>query len=521
MGDAAQLAGLPRKQGDDTTACRRRGDCSRSSDPKCSVCANYVAILRACNAVDYDDQVLLACELLEADPLLLGKTQERARHLLVDEYQDINAAQYRLIRLLAGANPRGLFVVGDDDQSIYSWRGGSPRFIRTFRDTFAPDAAVWVLSKSWRCHRHVLEGAMGVVGRYDGDRLPKTIEQYDCEEGPSIDVHNVPSDQREAEIVAAIIGNALPSRSVLVLVPTRNHGRLVAQQLRRSRLQFAAWGERGGDGLPLVARLAAWLRDQGDSVALRECLQAIVDAGVGGVPGPHSRRADKLAAREEALAAVSGLWRPAISDGVSLWDSLCAAARPAEVLAELRDGLTSLESVDEKDVPAFAARVTALLRPWANRDRFLDEVSEWVRGSTGQRDGLPQVRLMTLQGATGLQADVVCVLGLEEGTVPRGDDPDELREQARLFYVSMTRARYELHLFYARTRSAAVSFQTPYKRESGPKVLQPSRFLSAIPPEHRRSKPHPPVKRRARLSTGRSGRTPARAPRGRRPRAPG
>src|SRR5208283_4020962 len=126
----------------------------------------------------------------------------------------------------------GLFVVGDDDQSIYSWRGGSPQFIRGFEKHFGPMAKVECLLHSRRCHSRVLEGSLRVVEQYDKSRRQKGTFTYQSAEGPPILVHDVPSDKREAVIVTGIIQNALPAKKVLVLVPTRNHALLVCERLR-------------------------------------------------------------------------------------------------------------------------------------------------------------------------------------------------------------------------------------------------------------------------------------------------
>ena len=156
LGDAAQIAVHPRALGFEVSSCRQIGDCQRSESPKCAVCDVYKAILRRCSFLDYDEQILLAVELLESDSGILKEYQNRTQHLLVDEYQDINNAQYKLIKLLSNGQEDGLFVVGDDDQSIYSWRGGSPKYIREFDKDFQSNAKVIPLNKSYRCHKNML-----------------------------------------------------------------------------------------------------------------------------------------------------------------------------------------------------------------------------------------------------------------------------------------------------------------------------------------------------------------------------
>jgi superfamily I DNA/RNA helicase len=213
MGDAAQIAGFIRSSGEETVACRRSGRCKPEDSPKCAICDKYRAILKSCSAVDYDEQILLACRILKEKSGLITKYRALTRHLLIDEYQDINAAQFELISLLSEGQRDGLFVVGDDDQSIYSWRGGSPAFIRNFGEYFGSnaDAKVVELLESFRCHRHILEGAMAVVQKYDSERSSKGQFEYKMGDGPKIQIHNVPSDEKEAEIVRKIIQRVIPS----------------------------------------------------------------------------------------------------------------------------------------------------------------------------------------------------------------------------------------------------------------------------------------------------------------------
>lgn len=161
--DAAQLVEFNRSDGMEAQKCRQYGECNRTDEKKCKICKKYEEILRSCSAIDYNDQILLACTLLKQDALLLEKYQSYCKNLLVDEYQDINVAQFELIRLLTKGQGNGLFVVGDDDQSIYSWRGGSPRFIRKFTEYFGQGAQVKPLQKSFRCHPNLLKGAVSIV----------------------------------------------------------------------------------------------------------------------------------------------------------------------------------------------------------------------------------------------------------------------------------------------------------------------------------------------------------------------
>jgi len=494
MEDAAQLIGESRSAAKETLLCRRFGACMRDeATTKCRICAEYRAITAACNAVDYDDQVLLACEYLESNPELLNLYRSKAQHLLVDEYQDVNAAQLGLIRMLAQGSLKGLFVVGDDDQSIYSWRGGSPKYIRGFEEQFCDGPCVVNLKKSRRCQPHILYGAVHVVKQYDGERLRKVIKGFASTDGPKIQIHGMPSDRREAERVLKIVRCAVPGRSVLVLVPTRSHGTLVCEYLRRAGIHYLAHERPPGEGLDLLRVVLTVAQSPTDQLALRCSLQAMVDGCQFGVPGPAVRSEPKRREREEALSALSSLWKDVLTKGTPLWDSLCAHGPENALLEKLYQSLVQLRNCAQAGVPQFLRWVAESLRPWPNVERLSEEILWWTGQVAGaRRGGDGNVCVMTMQGAKGLEADVVCVLGLEDGTLPRrGAEGAELAEQARLLYVSMTRARTELHLFHARKRSGQVSLQSPY-RGDGRRALDESPFLAAIPSDHAERIYHPP-----------------------------
>jgi superfamily I DNA/RNA helicase len=495
VGDAAQLCGLPRATGEEAVSCRQSGRCKREDSPKCAICDKYRAILQACRAVDYDEQILLACSILKDKPELLAKYRASAGHLLVDEYQDINAAQFELISLLSEGQRDGLFVVGDDDQSIYSWRGGSPAFIRNFKKDFGPQATVAPLLESFRCHKHVLEGAMTVVRTQDPERLHKGNFEYKATDGPKIQIHNVPSDEKEAQIVRKIVQRVLPSQSVLVLFPQKQYSMAISKELRKHQIAFSAPVNIPGTGLPLIATLTNWLVNPTDNLAFRRCLQSYLDAPASGIPSSKVRKPDKHQQREAAFGRIAQVWDEVLSGkSTNFWAALERTKTTDPLLASAHGAFTTLAELhgSGKNVGGFSASLAEELAPWRDIPEFLEEVTSWVEhaSQTGAVGTGSDVRLMTLQGAKGLQARVVLVVGLEEGAVPRSDNASSLAEQSRLLFVSMTRAFNELHLFHARKRSGAVVHRNIY-RSGGPPDIKPSRFLKAIPKEHSDCVYHP------------------------------
>jgi len=490
VGDAAQLTNFNRDKGKETAKCRQFGKCNLSSDPKCKICQQYQNILHRCSAIDHDDQILLACKVLKEDPELLKKYRSYCNHLLVDEYQDINAGQFELISLLSEGQRDGLFVVGDDDQSIYSWRGGSPEFIRNFRLHFGDSAQIKSLQESFRCYRHVLEGAISIVNKYNKGRIQKGQFDYKKGEGRKIEVHNVPSDEKEAVIVKSIIERALPFQSVLVLLPHRGFAKAIVENLRKARIKYSAPPVSPGEGLPLISILSQWLVNNSDSLSFRECLEAFINNPDFGIPSERSKKPEKLEERENALQKISNLWKYVIEGEVdSLWKALELKKENDGLYSTAFSVFNELRSLaaNQDDPASFVAGAIKKLAIWKKTQEFLKEVESWTE-ILSNKDEIQQgldVKLMTLQGAKGLQADIVCVVGLEEGIIPRtGED---IAEQSRLMFVSMTRAAEELHLFHARKRSAARMFKQVYKKGERPNI-QHSCFIDSIPDEHKEIK---------------------------------
>jgi superfamily I DNA/RNA helicase len=482
MEDAARLAGYSSAEASDTATCRQVADCKEGSAAKCSTCQRYRSILKACGSVDYDELLLLSCRILRENPSVRDQFRQRAMHLLVDEYQDVNAAQREIIHSLSEGVPEGLFVVGDDDQSIYSWRGGTPTYIRTFELDFSCPGATAPLQECYRSAEHIFKGASAVVARFDSGRLDKGEIRYMKELGAKIQVHEVPSDAYEAAGVLRILDEA-ESRSVLILYPNIRIARGILAELRRRGIPFEGPAPEAGEGLWFLDRLFRWLADPDDSLALRVCIQAMADSGSVGIPSPRVRKAEKRSAREAALASVAELWRPVLEGRGSLWDALRVAGEENETLKTIVDACHELREVfEEGSVEQLLGLASRLLRPWATVKALVNETGDWLTGGRSSAGG-GNVRVLSLQKSKGLEADIVCVLAAEEGVLPRdGLSESQLAEQARLFYVAMTRAREALHIFHTRKRDKWTTLGAKAEHGYAPPIR--SRFIDAIPSDH-------------------------------------
>jgi superfamily I DNA/RNA helicase len=480
--DSSLLCGFEEPEQQAADLARQQCTAVETGTTLAQVITKYEEILRANKAIDYDDQILLACEILEHDDVAREKYAAAAAHLLIDEYQDINPAQRKLISLLSRVHPEGLFVVGDDDQSIYSFRGGTPRFIREFHLDYAGEAGLQMLclAESRRCPDTVLRAALSDVAGFDAGRVSKPDPTFSAtkQNGEPVRIHNVATDDQEAEVVATIAQHTLPQRTILVLIPAKKYAEKIKKKLRRRGISYTPPPNLDDSGFALLDTIYSWIQNPNDNFALRLCLEALCNSGALSIPTKASRKADLIATRRKNLASIASLWQEVIDRRFpSLREALESRAETeGGILAELHESLHALRQIDADDVEKFLSMATKKLCPWTNHATLMKEIRTWLeelrshgRGSEGT------VRVMTLQAAKGLEADVVCVVGLNDGILPRGGaTPQDLEEAARLVYVSMTRAKQELHLFHARKRAGSVT----YLKESY--SLKPSPFLNAI-----------------------------------------
>lgn len=466
------------------------------------VYAQYAAQLRKANALDFDDLLYWAVRLLQQREDVREKYQERFEHVLVDEYQDVNTAQCELVRLLAGKH-HNVMVVGDDDQSIYAWRGADVRLILGFSGEW-PDVKVVKLQQNYRSTKTILTAANAVIQR-NRSRASKQL-WTENEEGVNLTLREAGTEQDEAMAVAdAILKDVRTGRrqykDFAVLYRTNAQSRVMEEAFLTLRIPHVLVGGQRFYERKEVKDMLAYLRltlNSADNVSFRRIIN-VPTRGFG---------AGSLAAIE-SVAAAHDL---SLLDALRLDESRVALPRKTALGAE-----KFLSAIDQARANAINGEVTPVLRHLMSASGYLDELkSERSHDSQSRLENLQEminvtaqydataeggpslagflenvalvadidmadtsgdaVTLMTLHTAKGLEFPVVHLVGLEEGVFPHsrslGSD-HELEEERRLCYVGMTRARQELHLHHAHRRSLY----------GAPTFSRPSRFLTEIPPE--------------------------------------
>jgi DNA helicase-2/ATP-dependent DNA helicase PcrA len=465
----------------------------------------YQRLLVDANALDFGDLLLRTVDLFERFPGVLSHYRRRWQYVMVDEYQDTNRVQYRLVRQLADEH-RNLCVVGDVDQSIYGWRGADIRNILDFESDY-PEAAVVRLERNYRSTQSILAGASGVVENNLERRERSLIAER--EGGDPIVVHAAPGDRDEAQwvvrqILSAQRSEGRPLGSFAIFYRTNAQSRLFEDELLKYNLPHIVVGGVRFYERAEVKDALAWLRllvNPADAVSLRR----VVARPARGIGRGTLERADAIA-RERGVTLLEGLRAFAAGAGgragssakgfLELVDGL-AAELPrcgvGEALARVLDRSGTLAALEREGGPEAESRLEnlrELLRAGEDFDRanaelpdeerseielFLDQVALVADVDFyDRRDEC--VSLMTVHTAKGLEFPVVFVAGLEEGIFPHAGalrDERGIEEERRLCYVAMTRAQDRLFLSWARERHRFGS------RSYG----TPSRFLSEIPRE--------------------------------------
>jgi ATP-dependent DNA helicase Rep len=485
----AKNAGLTPEQAADAAQGAREREAA-------DIYARYQQRLAAFNAVDFDDLIRLPLQILENDAETRAQWQERIRHLLLDEYQDTNAAQYQLVRMLAGE--RGRFTaVGDDDQSIYAWRGANPENLAELARDY-PGLKVIKLEQNYRCGRRILRVANALIA-HNSHLFEKKLWS-DQAEGAPIRVLECRDDEHEAERVAAEIAHLAEKHKArwnefAILYRGNHQSRPLEKALRIARVPYHLTGGTAFLERTEVKDLLAYLRlinnPDDDAAFLR-----IVNVPARSIGATSLEKLGRMAGERHV-----SMLRAAQHDAV-LGE---LAARPASALVGFVDLIRELSRQAQHMAAAdlverliarsgYAEHIAAQFREPELRQRRLEnlkELGDWFRAmqkegaagdlaaqlallSHGDRDDPGNaVRLMTLHSAKGLEFRFVFIIGLEEGSFPHEASIEEgrLDEERRLMYVGITRAKEQLALCHAQR-----------KRRFGEILAnQPSRFLAELP----------------------------------------
>jgi DNA helicase-2/ATP-dependent DNA helicase PcrA len=463
----------------------------------------YEKRIHEMNAVDFDDLLFRTVNLLELFPDVSERYRQAFRWILVDEYQDTNHAQYRLLQLLAGEQ-RTVWGVGDDDQSIYSFRGADINNILDFERDF-PGARVVKLEQNYRSTQTILSAANAVVSNNEG-RKPKELWS-DCGTGDPVRVAELEDEHAEARYVASEIERLADEGTsrgeVAVFYRTNAQSRVLEDTLVRANVAYQVIGgtkfyERAEvkDALAYLTLLT----NPADSVSFARVVNSpkrgIGQTTVGRVLAHANTMGEPVMEIAAVPEMVPGLG-PAAVKALDRFASIVERLRELTEHSSVGDLLESLlqetgyvEALEAERTIEAQGRVENL-QELVGVAREFDENWEGERGLPGLaeflqqlslfseqdslRDGESTVTLMTLHNAKGLEYPVVFMIGCEEGVFPHSRSIDEgnLEEERRLCYVGITRAERHLYLTYARTRSLFGSRS----------YNMPSRFLDELPAE--------------------------------------
>ena len=466
----------------------------------------YQRRLFTSNAVDFDDMLMLTVDVLERFPEALERWQSAFRHVLVDEYQDTNHAQYRLLQLLA-AKHRNVFAVGDPDQSIYAFRGADIRNILDFEKDFGGADTV-ALEQNYRSTNAILEAANAVIDN-NRDRKPKRLWS-ELGQGDPVEVVEVEDEHAEARFVAAEIARQVESgysaSELAVFYRTNAQSRVLEDVLVRQGIPYQVIGgprfyERA-EIKDAVAYLSL-LNNTDDAVALMRIAnrprRGIGDTSIQRLVAHATALGISLwdATADPEAAGVATASARAIRGFRTIMESLQSAAQELEVdeLVEAvlqRSG--TIEAYEAERTIEARGRIENLQELVGSAQEyrarvdeptlsgFLEEVQLQSDQDTLSQDEA-QVTLMTIHNAKGLEYRVVFLIGMEDGIFPhaRALEDNEVEEERRLAYVGMTRAMERLTLTHATARSL-------YGRRE---YNLPSRFLDELPPSVDRERLRP------------------------------
>ena len=461
---------------------QKRGGDYRSQKTH-DVMTRYEQRLRAANALDFDDLLVKTLQLFVEHPPVLEYYQGRFQYVHVDEYQDTNYAQYQLVSLITRKS-RNLCVVGDDDQSIYGWRGADIRNILDFEKDF-PDATVIKLEQNYRSTANILDAANQIIAHNEG-RKEKELWTEDGE-GEKITLYAAADERDESAWICQRIRQlqrgGTPYGSIAILYRMHALSRVLEETLMRAGIPYHVYGGTRFYDRREVRDVLAYLRviqNPADDISLSRIInvpkRAIGDSTVEQLT-QYARQNDMslyaaVAAPPDTLASRA---RKSVNDFSSLIVSLLLAKETLPLSEFVQKVIDDENQARIENIREFMGAVTEFEQKSEDKSLFAFLENVALVTELDNQDSAPSfVTMMTLHSAKGLEYDAVFMSGMEEGIFPSAramQEDNRVEEERRLCYVGVTRARKLLHLSYARRRMLFNQMQ----------FNAPSCFLQEIP----------------------------------------
>ena len=458
----------------------------------------YQYHLRENNALDFDDILMLTVNLFEEYPKVLEFYQEKFRYILIDEYQDTNHAQYKIANLLA-RKYRNICAIGDDDQSIYSWRGADIRNILDFEKDYE-DAGVFRLEQNYRSTQTILEAAHNVV--VNNRRRKEKKLWTENPEGGKILCYEAIDEKGEADYVTDLVTKLCSDgdyqySDFAVFYRINAQSRTLENSLRVARIPYTIVGSLKFYERMEIKDILAYLRllvNRRDNISLKR----VINTPTRGIGKTTISRLEDFAyeqrlplyealKRVDQITELSNRAKNAVSKFVEIIEILNPDQKPSQVIADVMEISGYIKALEEEGSVKALSRKENVQELLSEAKEFEEEQEEptlasFLEGITLKSDidtyneQTDQVSLMTLHNAKGLEFPVVFITGLEENILPGWrslEDDGQLEEERRLCYVGITRAKQQLYLTSAMARRLFGATSNN----------MPSRFIDEIPPE--------------------------------------
>ena len=375
--------------------------------------------------------------------------------------------------------------MGDDAQSIYGFRGGDPKFILQFKDDF-PGAEVTTLAHSRRCHENIMEDAFKVLEKYYPDWTGKPDLTYHKDIGDQPNIWHLSSETFEAKVTAAVAHDAIQEKkTVLILAPKKEFFPLLLKELTKQQVPHNCSIDLLPDRVGTAKRFIDWVQNPDDSFLTRLVIEDLINTGIAAVTGAKKDGRAKQSTIENRIAEeknIAALWDD-VDKHNDLYSIIADYDNGNKTLGKIRDGLHCFKQsyINHKNDNRgeFAKQLAFTTGIWIEPSKMADDIADVVRLIQAEQPfGSTAAQILTMRKAKGLEAQVVIIIGLEDDIIPNPRN-DNIQEEARLFYVSMTRAKEKLYLFH--------SFKRPRNVSHGPELSQKdkSRFSYDAWPEKR------------------------------------